>query len=206
LLAPLRCLRRPASNDPASALGARRASPLRFSATKRAIRKPNRPFGYCRPAGVWRRLGASAGSFIAANLAGARFRIRLAGLGGAWPGSSCASRRRSWDFPLRSFCPAGRLAGLLAAATHLSFRQPPTSSVFDEGSSVISIYVCDARSELADRDSWAFRPASRAARSRSWAAAAVGFASSRFSDALVRSGRVSSPWPAIDSENRFRFH
>lgn len=32
-----------------------------------------------------------------------------------------------------------------------------------------------------------------------------GSASSRYSDALMRAGRVSSPWPTTDSGNRFRF-
>lgn len=162
--------------------------------------------GCCRLAGVWRRLGASAGSFVTADDVGATFRIRLAGLGQTWPGHCVRPGDAHGICPFAAFvlsdgCPA--------------FRPPQPTCRFTsqrhrlycgDGSRVISVYACDARSEVADRDSWVFRPASRAARSRSWAAAAVGFSSSRFSDALTRTGRVSSPWPAIDSGDRFRFH
>lgn len=179
---------------------------MRFFATKCAISKPCRLSGYFRPAGVWRSLGASVGSFVAADLVGATFRIRSLAL--ANPGRDISLHPGD----AHGICP---FAAFILSVGWRAFRPPqptcrPTGHrhrlFCGDGSRVISVYACDARSEVADRDSWVFRPASRAARSRSWAAAALGFSSSRCSGALMRAGRVSSPWPAIDSGDRFRFH
>lgn len=151
------------------------APPLRFFATTCAISRPDRFSG----SKTVRRASGGALGPRPDHSSPLTVEGRRSGSGSlalAKPGRDRgASRRRSWDLSLRSFAPAGRLAGLWAASTHLSFFWPPASRLFVCDGSCAIRSVREALDQRWPAATPGFSgPASRAARSRSWAAAAVG--------------------------------
>jgi hypothetical protein len=98
---------------------------------------------------------------------------------------------------LCSFGPAWRLVVFPRSATHLPFLESPRCCFGQWTGRQKAILKRACRSEAIRRGFWVFRRAScaRPRTGRPWLPWA--FSSSRFSDAPLRAGRVSTPWPAI---------
>jgi len=169
-------------------------------------RPHRRPFkGFGLPgSGIWRQLGTGHRSFTAAGICRGGVPDRAGQPEQNLAGIFRASRRRSWGLiPLRSFDPAWR-----------SLASPPSQPTCPQAAhlhrilwrrSERRIRLLGWRSSSDERSGLLGIPPDKPRLTTSIAGrCCLGVVLFQVFGRLSRAGRVSSPWPAIGSGNRFR--